>query len=61
METKNKKTEQTADRAQEKHLKILPPLDPDECIVPEDDPDIIPDEDPFENPPLDEPVAGEGP
>ena len=61
METKNKKTESSAERAPEKHLKILPPLDPDESIVPEDDPDIIPDEDPFENPPNDEPVAGEGP
>jgi len=32
-----------------------------ELQVPEEDPEIIPDEDPFENPPYDEPVAGEGP
>ena len=61
MDTKNKTTKPSEVRANEKHLKILPPLDPEESVVPDDDPDIIPDEDPFENPPMDEPVPGEGP
>lgn len=46
--------------------KILPEIKPigeqEEPIIPEETPDIIPDEDPFENPPPFEiPEPGEGP
>jgi hypothetical protein len=40
---------------------INPLVDPEDLIVPEEDPDIIPDEDPFENPPYEAPEPGEGP
>jgi hypothetical protein len=44
------------------HPEINPPVDPEEPLVPpEDDPDIIPDEE-IESPPYDEPAPpGEGP
>lgn len=45
-----------------KHSEVNPPIDPEEPIVPpEDDLDIIPDEE-TESPPYDEPAPpGEGP
>ena len=45
----------------EKHPEINPVIDPEEPIVPIEDPDIIPDEDPFETPPYEIPPPGEGP
>jgi hypothetical protein len=45
----------------EKHPEIDPPFDPEEPIIPEEAPDIIPDEDPFETPPHEIPPPGEGP
>ncbi len=40
----------------------LPPVDPDELLVPDtNDPDIIPDEDELETPPYEAPEPGEGP
>jgi hypothetical protein len=45
----------------ETHLKILPPLDPEEPVIAEEDPDIIPDEDPFDTPAYEAPEPGEGP
>lgn len=44
-----------------KHHEIEPPSDPEVPIFPEEDPDIIPDEDPFENPPTEVPPPGESP
>jgi len=44
-----------------KHPEIRLPVDPEEPVVPVEDPDIIPDEDPFENPPYEIPEPGEGP
>ncbi len=38
-----------------------PLADPEDLIVPEQDPDIITDEDPFETPPYESPEPGEGP
>jgi hypothetical protein len=61
METKKQAIKPNESLSKENHLKIIPPVDPEELLVPEEDPEIIPDEDPFENPPYDEPVAGEGP
>lgn len=40
---------------------IAPPVDPEDPVIPVEDPDIIPDEDPFENPPYEIPQPGEGP
>ena len=41
---------------------IKSPVDPEDPIIPLEDPEIIPDEDPFENPPPFEiPEPGEGP
>jgi hypothetical protein len=41
---------------------IEQPFDPEEPILPpEEDPDIIPDEDPFETPPYEVPPPAEGP
>ncbi len=37
------------------------PVDPEEPGIPEEDPDIIPDENPFETPPYEMPEPGEGP
>ena len=45
----------------QKHPEINPVIDPEEPIVPMEDPDIIPDEDPFETPPYEIPPPGEGP
>lgn len=38
-----------------------PPFDPEEPIIPLEDPDIIPDEDPFITPPDEMPAPAEGP
>ena len=61
METKKQSIKPIQLPSLEKHLKIIPPVDPEELIMPEEDPEIIPDEDPFENSSYEEPVAGEGP
>lgn len=47
----------------QKEIEIKHPADPEEPLnIPEEDPDIISDEDPFENPPPNEiPPPGEGP
>lgn len=45
-----------------KHPEIKPGIDPDNPVIPPEDPDIIPDEDPFESPPPFEiPPPAEGP
>jgi hypothetical protein len=44
-----------------KNPEIIQPLDPEEPIIPEDDPDMIPDEDPFVTPPFEVPPPAEGP
>lgn len=43
-----------------KNTEIEIPIDPEEPIIPEESPDIIPDEGPFENPPDEMPEPGEG-
>lgn len=45
----------------EKKPEMPTPADPEEPIIPVEDPEIIPDEDPFENPPYEVPEPGEGP
>ncbi len=45
----------------EKHPEINLPAEPEEPIVHEEDPDIIPDEDPFETPAYEIPSPAEGP
>ena len=45
----------------QKHPEINPVIDPEEPIAPIEDPDVIPDEDPFETPPYEIPPPGEGP
>lgn len=48
--------------APDKHPEIIQPFDPEDPIIPIEDPDIIPDEDPFETPPPYEiPPPGESP
>jgi hypothetical protein len=37
------------------------PIDPEEPILPEVEPDLVPDEDPFITPPEELPAPGEGP
>jgi hypothetical protein len=44
-----------------KHPEIEEPFDPEEPIIPQEDPDIIPDEEPFETPPYEVPPPAEGP
>ncbi len=44
-----------------KHPEIELPVDPEEAIIPVEDPDMIPDENPFESPPYEIPEPGEGP
>jgi hypothetical protein len=44
-----------------KHPEIDAPFDPEEPVIPEEAPDIIPDEDPFETFPYEIPPPGEGP
>ena len=38
-----------------------PIVDPEEPLLPEESPDFIPEEDPFETPPVEIPPPGEGP
>jgi len=45
----------------EKHPEIKLPPDPEDPIVVEGDPEIIPEEDPDETPPYEPPIPGEGP
>jgi len=46
----------------DEHEEIIVPLDPeDPIVVPEDDPDLIHDEEAYEPPPYEMPVPGEGP
>lgn len=45
----------------EKDPEIILPFDPEDPIIPLEDPDIIPDEDPFETPPYEIPPPGESP
>ena len=40
---------------------IEPPDDPEQPFIPLEDPDSIPDEDPFETPPYEIPPPAEGP
>jgi hypothetical protein len=48
--------------ARKKSIEVEPIFDPDEAIIPEEIPDIIPEENPFENPePYELPEPGEGP
>lgn len=45
-----------------KKREIPIPIDPEDPVIPDIDPEIVPDEDPFENPPPFEiPEPGEGP
>jgi hypothetical protein len=39
----------------------VPIVDPEDPLVPEEGPDFIPEEDPFETPPVEIPPPGEGP
>lgn len=46
----------------DEHEEIVMPIDPeDPIVVPENDPDIIPDEETYEPPPFELPIPGEGP
>jgi hypothetical protein len=48
--------------ARKKYIEMMPIIDPEEAIIPEEIPDIIPEENPFENPePYELPEPGEGP
>ena len=45
-----------------KHEEIVMPIDPEvPLVIPEEDPDIIPDEETFEPLPYELPIPGEGP
>ena len=62
MATKKKKDKPTEIQKPKEMPDIKPFTDPEELIIPANDPEIIPDEDPFENPPPFEiPEPGEGP
>lgn len=43
------------------HPEIIQPFDPEDPVMPIEDPDIIPDEDPYETPPYEIPPPGESP
>jgi hypothetical protein len=48
--------------SRKKYIEVTPIIDPEEAIIPEEIPDIIPEENPFENPePYELPEPGEGP
>jgi hypothetical protein len=48
--------------ARKKSFELESIIDPDEAIIPEEFPDIIPEENPYENPePYEIPEPGEGP
>lgn len=59
----NKQTDKSpGNSTTEKFPEIIPPLYQEDQVIPEVDPEIIVDEDPFENPPPYEiPEPGEGP
>ena len=60
--SKKKKTGKPSDfPSPEKKPEIIPPFDPEEPFVPEENPDIEPDENPFETPPYEIPPPGESP
>jgi hypothetical protein len=40
---------------------VKPIIEPEDPVIPVEDPDIIPDEEPFETPPYEIPEPGEGP
>lgn len=40
---------------------VGPVFDPEEPLQPDESPEIIPDEDPYETPPVEVPPPGEGP
>ena len=44
-----------------KEPEIILPLDPEDPSIPTEDPDILPEENPFETPPFEIPEPGEGP
>lgn len=37
------------------------PIDPEEPLLPKEDPNVLPDENPYETPPYEVPQPGEGP
>ena len=43
------------------HPEVFPEEVPEAPVTPEEEPDIIPDDDPFETPPFEIPIPGEGP
>lgn len=46
----------------DKHEELIIPIDPeDPIVIPENDPDIIPDEETYDPPPYEMPIPGEGP
>ena len=45
----------------EKTVEVPNPIDPEEPLLPNEDPDIIPEEEPFETPPYEVPPPAEGP
>jgi hypothetical protein len=48
--------------SRKKYIEVMPIIDPEEAIIPEEIPDAIPEENPFENPePYELPEPGEGP
>lgn len=59
MEKKTKKTLDKTDPV--KKPETEQPVDPEEPIETEDDPDMITEEDPFKNAPVEKPPPGEGP
>ncbi len=59
---KKKKTDQPAEvPTPEKNPERLFPDEPEVPELPKEDPDVIPDEEPFETPPYETPPPGEGP
>jgi hypothetical protein len=62
MAKKKKTTNPSEVPSPAKNPEITTPSDPEEPIVaPEEDPDYIPDDDPFETPPYEIPPPAEGP
>jgi hypothetical protein len=61
MTTKKQQDKPVDIPAPDKHPEIIQPVDPDETVIPVEDPDVIPDEDPFETPPYEIPAPAEGP
>ena len=45
----------------EKTVEVPEPIDPEEPLLPDEGPDVIPDEEPFETPPYEVPPPAEGP